>query len=80
MTLDQYKTIRDLPEIPMEAFFDYYKERGGTLTDFSKFNEILTTFMWNDSIVTGSGGIPKKVTHHSVLNNFYNYYNQKFGL
>ena len=80
MTRDQYLKIRDSPEIPMEAYFDYYRERGGTLDDINKFTEILSTLMWNDTVVTGTNIVIKKITHNSVLTNFYKYYNQKFAL
>lgn len=79
MTKDTYLKIVEQENIPMEVFFEYYKERGGTLTDLDEFSELFSTAISNQWTVKTSSGM-KKITYTSVLNNFYSYYNNKFGL
>lgn len=78
MTKEEYLKIREQPEIPMPIWFEYYQERGGLL-DYEEFVKTFTTFTWNQSVVRSRFGL-KQITLNSALRNFFEYYNQKFGL
>lgn len=75
MTKEQYLIIRTMPEIPMDIWFEFYKERGGILQRVD-FDNIFSTIIWNNSITINM----KQVTLSSAINNFYSYYNEKFGV
>jgi hypothetical protein len=80
MTQEEYLVIRNKKEIPFEVWFEYYRERGGTIEDFKKFEEVFTILLFNAAEVQSSNGQMREVTLKSALENFYAYYNQKFGL
>lgn len=81
MTEQEYLAVRELSEIPMEAWFDFYKERGGVLDDIAEFEKIFSVAIVNESVI-GTVGSPtlKQITLKSALDKFFQYYNQKFGL
>jgi hypothetical protein len=78
MTKERFIEVTKMPEVPMDVWFEYYKDRGGVL-DFEEFKKVFTTFLWNESIVTVRG-VQKHITLRSALNNFYQYYKTKFNL
>jgi len=80
MTEEQYLMVRDLPEIPMEIWYMYYRERGGTMTSFDDFKTAFAAFVWNQATMEGSDGSMKQITLKSAYDNFYRYYNEKFRL
>lgn len=81
MTEQEFIELQKQPEIPMSAWFEFYKEKGGTLDDIVKFEEVFTTLIVNESVI-GTVGSPnlKQITLKSALTKFYEYYNEKFGL
>lgn len=80
MTLDQYLIIREGPEVPMPAWFEFYREKGGVIEDYDIFVKVFTTLIRNESIVKGSDGNSKQITLKTALDRFYGFYNAKFGL
>ena len=80
MTKEEYEKIKDIDNISIPQFFEYYKEKGGKLDDFNEFEKIFVTFTMQEAVVTGSNGKIKKITMESALNNFHNYYKEKFKL
>lgn len=80
MTKDQYLLILQKPEIPMGVWFDYYRERGGIISDPIEFERIFSVMIWNEATTKGSDGNMKKITLNSALRNFYEYYNKKFNI
>ena len=80
MTKDEYLLIRDRGEVHLTLFFDFYRERGGKLDNIKDFEKVLVSMISNHSITQSIDGQPKQVSFNSVLNNFYNYYNEKFGV
>lgn len=80
MTKEVYLLILQQPEIPMEFWFEYYKERGGRIPDLERFENTFSIILWNNSTIQGSDGVLKQVTFKSALNSFYEYYNKKFEL
>lgn len=74
MTKKEYIELRNQPEIPLDIWFEYYQERGGTL-DKEEFIQIFSILMTQETVTA-----TKVINFHTALNNFYRYYNQKFGL
>lgn len=69
MTKEEYLNVRDLPEIPMGIWFEYYKEKGGNLPTKAEFEHAFTIMLWNDPFA-----------FRNALNSFYTHYNTKFNL
>lgn len=80
MTKEQFLFILKQPEIPMEVWFEYYRERGGTIADFEKFVYVFSVVVWNEQTMVGSDGNMKQVTIVSSFYNFHDYYSKKFNL
>lgn len=81
MTEQEYIELQKQPEIPMSAWFEFYKEKGGTLDNIVKFEEAFTTLLVNQSVIATVGSpTMKQVTLKSALDRFYEHYNKKFGL
>ena len=79
MTKEEYIEVLKLPEIPIPIWFEYYRERGGTIDDVAEFQKTFFTAIHNEWVVTSPFGA-KKITLKSALHNFYSYYNRKFGM
>jgi len=79
MTKEQYLDIISRSQIPMNIWFEYYRERGGLVDDFAQFERLFSTALVNEFTVESSS-IPKKISLTSALHNFYSYYNKKFGM
>jgi hypothetical protein len=79
MTKEQYLIIKQKPEIPMEIWFEYYRERGGELYDFGSFTRLFSTCIMNKAMVNTSTGT-KQITLKSALTKFYEYYDKKFDI
>lgn len=80
MTKEQFLLILKQPEIPMEVWFEYYRERGGMIDDFEKFSYIFSIILWNKQEIQGSDGNMKQVTLASAFYQFHDYYAKKFNL
>lgn len=81
MTEQEYIQLREQPEIPMSAWFEFYREKGGVIDDIVKFEEVFTTLLVNQSVISTVGSPTlKQVTLKSALDKFYQHYNQKFGI
>lgn len=78
MTKAEYLVVRNQPEIPMDIWYEYYLERGGTNIGLSLFVEAFTNVLLGTIVMTKSG--PKTLSLKTALISFYKYYNQKFGL
>lgn len=81
MTEQEYLQLREQPEIPMSAWFDFYKEKGGAIYDIVEFEKTFTTLIINQSVIATVGSpTMKQVTLKSALDKFYQHYNEKFGI
>ena len=80
MTKEEFLFIVKQPEIPMEVWFDYYRERGGMINDLEQFIHVFSIILWNEQIIQGSDGNMKKVTPTSAFSQFHDYYAKKFNL
>lgn len=76
MTKDEWLETRKKPEIPMDVWFSFYKEKGGK-ADRNFFEEMFARAIFQEPIFVKLG---KKVTFASCLRNLFNYYNTKFGV
>lgn len=79
MTKSEYLKIRELSEIPMESWYQFFLDNGGSEIGIGEFTRIFSTFTWNASVVRGSMGL-KQIKYGDCVQKFYEYYNQKFGL
>lgn len=79
MTKDVYLLIRDLPTIPIRTWYEYYLERGGFEGE-AEFEARFYNMLRNEPIIQVTDGVMKQITLKSAYDNFYNYYNEKFGL
>jgi len=77
MTKDQWLIMRDREEIPLVIFFEYYKEKGGVVTDFQSFSEI---FMVIQGKTFTQNNVQKGINFNTCIFNLNNFYNQKFDL
>lgn len=80
MTKEEYQEMLKHPIIPMYAYFDYYREKGGLIADINEFQTIFTVMLDNRFTVDGSDGNMKEVSPESAYRRFCEYYNNKFGL
>jgi hypothetical protein len=78
MTKEQFLEIIKKPEIPMEIWFEYYKERGG-LADPETFTKVFTTALWNQWNLRRPDGSVVQVSFKTALEGFYEYYAKKFN-
>lgn len=76
MTKEQWLLTREKPEIPMDVWFSFYKEKGG-IADVSLFEKMFTNAIFQEPVFLR---IQKKVTFASCLNKLFTHYNEKFGL
>lgn len=78
MTKEQYLLIKEKPEIPMDIWYDFFLERGGSNIGLSKFTEAFTNVLLGVNIIKPSG--IKHVSLKTSLDKFYKYYNHKFSV
>lgn len=74
LTKEQWDLIKIQTEIPIEIFFEFYKEKGGYIEDLNTFIGILHYSITNGIVTNG-----KIVSYQSMIRNLYNYYDQKFS-
>jgi len=79
MTKEQFLFILKQPEIPMEVWFEFYRERGGSIPDLETFTHVFSIILWNESHIQ-VGDTMKQVTLGSAFKNFHDYYAKKFSL
>lgn len=79
MTKQEWQVARSSTNIPMEMWFDYYKDRGGTINDIWQFEQIFTSLIANESLIITNHG-QKQITFTSAINSMFNYYDTKFSL
>lgn len=80
MTKEQYQEMLKHPVIPMYAYFEFYRERGGLISNQVEFEKLFTVMLDNEFTVQGSDGTMKEITRGSAYRKFCEHYNKKFGL
>ena len=82
MTEQQYLEYRKQEEVPMELFYEYYKNmRIGTPTTLEDFRVTFPQFLLqlNGHNIATPKGI-KSIEFGSIINKVYSYFNEKFNL
>jgi hypothetical protein len=76
MTKEQWLTVRNQPEIPMDVWFSFYKEKGG-IADRALFDQMFVRGIWEQPIFVKLG---KKITFEGCIRKIHDHYNAKFGV
>lgn len=79
MTEERWKQVRNLPEVPEDVWFSFYRENGGVL-EFNEFWEVFSKMLAIEPIIHCNDNIARKVSLKSSLDRLYSYYNKKFAL
>lgn len=80
LTKEEWEHWREMPNIPIDVWFSFYKEKGGYLEDVQQFTQIFLTLVNNQSTVMGSNGIMKEITPQGAFGKMKEYYDKKFGI
>lgn len=79
MTREEWTYYRKQYEIPIEVWFNFYRDRGGTIDDLQVF-----TVQFHNIIPRGltikTNNWTKEVTYASAIRALFNYYDNKFDL
>jgi hypothetical protein len=78
MTREKWLQTRSEPEIPMELWFSFYQERGGSL-EFDEFKKYFSIII-QGRMVTGTDGSMKYVNYETARNKLTEYYDDVYGL
>lgn len=78
MTKQRWEAIKNLKEIPMDVWFEYYIENGGKVNNLLVFTHLFTRILFADDLVRNSTGRLVDVNFKTALNRLYSYYNDKF--
>lgn len=78
MTKQRWEHVRTLKEVPMDVWFEYYKEMGGMLPDQETFEEVFVRLIASGKVIINSKGTPVEMTFPGALDRLYKYYNGKF--
>jgi hypothetical protein len=76
MTKDQWVEMKNRDEFPLEVWFEYYKERGGIVSDIGQFRDLFIKLVQAEPRLVNNG---KVISTGTALNNLKEYYNSKFG-
>lgn len=80
LTKEEWEHWREMPNIPIDIWFSFYKEKGGYLDNIEDFTDIFITMINNSMVVEGSDGVMKEVSARSAFNKMKEYYDTKFGI
>ena len=80
LTKEEWEHWREMPNIPIDVWFSFYREKGGYLEDINEFSNIFLTFVNNRATVKGSDGQMKEITPSGAFGKMREYYDAKFGL
>lgn len=78
MTRQRWQNIRNLKEIPLDVWFEYYKENGGFISDIEEFKNVFYIMLSKEITIKNSKGEYVSVNLRTSLNRLYEYYNNKF--
>lgn len=76
MTKEQYLLIREKEEIPIEIWYEFFLEKGGSNIGLEVFTDLFTNMLLGKMVITTFG--PKLISLETALRAFYKHYNQKF--
>lgn len=78
MTKVEWEEIRNMNEIPISLWFEYYTEMGGFIKDINEFQSILWQVLAKGLIFIVQGK-PRRLSFDSAVNRIYEYYSNKFS-
>lgn len=78
MTAQRWEQIRNLKEVPVDVWHEYYLEVGGYIQDREMFWQIFADLLASNSYIRNSKGTLVRLTLNTALRRLYDYYNQKF--
>lgn len=78
MTRERWLEVKKLQEVPMDVWFDYYREMGGMVNNISLFIEAFSHMIHNQNIVLNSKNKVVELNFNSALRRLYNYFDNKF--
>ena len=81
MTLEQFNNLLTKPEIPMDIWYEFFLEKGGSpigIENFMKYFSVIT--QPGETMVTGTDGQPRWCSLRGAYQKFYDHYKAKFGL
>lgn len=76
MTKDQWLQIRDKEDIDISVFFEYYKEKGGYVTDLQDFERYFIKLGQTHTFLIKGRMI--RMDYSTAVKKLYDYYNNKF--
>lgn len=80
LTKEEWEHWREMPNIPIDVWFSFYREKGGYLDNIEDFTNIFLTMVNNRMIVEGSDGVMKEISARSAFSKMKEYYDVKFGI
>ncbi len=75
MTKDRWQVVRNLQEVPMDVWFEYYKEKGGATAAQDVFEKAFVNFIAVKFLAPNGWVYPN---FRGALNRLYKFYNEKF--
>ncbi len=78
MTAQRWEHVRTLKEVPIDVWFEYYRDCGGTLQYESAFARLFGEIISRNTMIKNSKGNLVQVNFATALNRLYEYYNNKF--
>lgn len=80
LTKEEWEHWREMPNIPIDVWFSFYKEKGGHLESVDEFTQVFLTLVNNSMVVTNSDGVKKQITAATAWEKMKVYYDNKFGI
>jgi hypothetical protein len=79
MTRDNWCIVRQMEEIPVAVFFEFYLEMGGVIRDYMSFSNYFSRMCSQEPNVYTKQSDYKKVTYGSCVMKLFQHYDTKFG-
>lgn len=80
LTKEEWDHWREMPNIPINVWYSFYKEKGGYVDTLEQFTEIFLSMVNNRMTVQGSDGVMKEVSAQSAFKKMKEHYDAKFGI
>lgn len=79
MDKQQWLKLRNETELPSWVYFEYYKDKGGIITELQQFEKILYNLIAQRVPIMNSEQHPTLISFNSVIEKTHKYFNEKFG-
>lgn len=77
MTKEQWHHVRNMPEIPLYVWFEYYREKGGVIENLAEFESQFYHILLQQPLMI-IGGKQVLVTFQTAVERLFDYYKNKF--